>query len=134
MGYSLDIRQEDEYLHVIVEGDNTLTNVLSYFEEVYGACILYRCSNVLIEQHFTGPSLDTFDIFVVITKNYNKALTLGIRLAFADMNINHDTHRLKFAENLANIRGVNVRVFYERNIQEMIDWLCKKKNGGAVIF
>jgi hypothetical protein len=122
MSYSLNIEFKEKYIHVTVNGENTLVNVLSYFEKIYEACIQHRCSNVLIEEHLTGPSLDTFDIFIVITKNFNKAKTLGIRLAYVDMNTEHSKRGLKFAENLAHIRGVNVRLFYY-NTGEAVAWL-----------
>lgn len=113
ISYSLNIELKEQYLHVSVTGENTLANVLSYLEKVYGACIQHRCSKVLIEEHLTGPNLDTFDIFVVITKNFSKAKTIGLRLAYVDLNTQHSKRGLKFAENLAHIRGVNVKLFYE---------------------
>lgn len=122
MSYTLNIELKDPYIHVTVNGENTLANVLSYFEKIYAACIQHRCSNVLIEEHLTGPNLDTFDIFVVITKNFSKAKSIGLRLAYVDMNTEHSKRGLKFAENLAHIRGVNVRLFYY-NTEEAIAWL-----------
>ena len=127
MGYSLNIEQRGEYLHATVSGECTLVNVLSYFEEIYGACILYRCSNVLIEENLSGQNLDTFDIFVVITKNYQRLKNINVRLAYVDLNAKHDIERLKFSENLAHIRGINVKVFYEYNLQKMIAWLLDKE-------
>ncbi len=127
MSYSLNIEHKEDYLHVSVYGECTLANVLSYFEEVYGACILYRCSNVLIEQHLTGPNLDTFDIFVVVTKNHNSAKNIGLRLAFVDTHTKHDAQGLRFGENLAQIRGVNVRVFYTYEPHKMVEWLLSKE-------
>lgn len=122
MSHSVNIEFKEQYLHVTVNGENTLANVLSYFEQIYAACIQYRCSNVLIEELLTGPNLDTFDIFVVITKNFNRAKTLGLRLAYVDMNTEHSKRGLKFAENLSHIRGVNVRIFYY-STEEAIAWL-----------
>ena len=78
---------------------------------------------MLIEDHMVGPKLDSYDIFVVISKNVYKAKTVGLRLAFVNMNTVHDTHGLKFGENLAHIRGMNVRVFYDSNTPEMVAWL-----------
>jgi len=97
--------------------------VLSYFEEIYGACIIYQCANALIEENLNGPNLDTFDIFVVIIKNYVRAKAIGLRLAFVDLNTNHDKQGLKFGENLAHIRGVNVRLFDTNNEKVMVAWL-----------
>ncbi len=122
MSYTVNIEFKENYLHVVVNGKNTLENVLSYFEKIYDACIQYRCSNVLIEEHLTGPNLDTFDVFVVITKNFHKAKTIGLRLAYVDMNTEHSKRGLKFAENLAHIRGVNVRLFYCKT-DDAVAWL-----------
>jgi hypothetical protein len=122
MSYSLNIEFKEQYLHAIVSGENTLANSLSYLDEIYNACIQYRCSNVLIEEHLAGPSLDTFDTFVVVTKNMSRAKTIGVRLAFLDMNTEHSKRELKFGENLAHIRGMNVRLFFD-NTQEAVDWL-----------
>ena len=122
MDYSLNIEMKERYLHVTVKGENRVTNVLSYLEKIYEACIEHRCSNVMIEELLTGPSLDTFDIFIVITKNFSKAKSIGLRLAYVDMNTEHSKRGLKFAENLAHIRGVNVRVFYY-GTEEAIEWL-----------
>lgn len=122
MSYTINIELKDQYIHATINGENTLANVLSYFEKIYAACIQHRCSNVLIEEHLTGPNLDTFDIFVVITKNFSKAKSIGLRLAYVDMNTEHSKRGLKFAENLAHIRGVNVRLFYY-TIEEAIAWL-----------
>lgn len=125
MSYSLTIELKEQYLHATVSGENTLINVLSYLNKIYEACISNRCSNVLIEEHLTGPNLDTFDIFVVITKNFSKAKSISLRLAYVDLNTEHNKRGLKFAENLAHIRGVNVRLFYERT-DETIAWLLGK--------
>ncbi|MDP1678246.1 MAG: hypothetical protein Q8L88_15420 [Bacteroidota bacterium] len=126
MNYSLNIDNKGEYLHVIARGENTLANILSYFEEVYEACILNHCFNVLIEHHLNGKSIDTFDIFVVITKNYARAKTIGLRIAFISLNSERDTQGLKFGENLAHIRGMNVRLFHTYNKEEMVVWLLGK--------
>ncbi len=111
MSYSLTIELRDTYLFCSVTGENTLKNVLSYLDEIYAACIQHHCTDVVIVEDLKGANLDTFDIFVVITKNFTKALSLGVRLAYVDNNIEHSKRGLKFAENLAHIRGVNVRLF-----------------------
>ena len=126
MSYAINIEFKEHYLHVTVKGENTLANVLSYLNEVYDACIQYRCSKVLIEEFLTGPGLDTFDIFVVITKNFPKAKSIGLRLAYSDMNPEHNKRGMMFAENLAHIRGVNVRLFSD-DIHHAVAWLLEDK-------
>lgn len=126
MSYTVNIEYKGEYLHVIARGENTLANALSYFEEIYEACILYRCPKVLIEHHLDGRGIDTFDIFVIITKNYARAQNIGLRIAFISLNSHHDTQGLKFGENLAHIRGMNVRLFHSLDIDKMVTWLLEK--------
>lgn len=127
MSYNLKIDFKEQYLHVTAKGQCSLTNILGYIDEVYEACLKFRCSKVLIEEHMIGPGLDTFDIFVVITKNYTRAKSIDLRLAYIDVNPEHNMQGMKFAENLAHIRGVKVRFFTELNNQEMVDWLLKKE-------
>lgn len=122
MSYSLNIEFKEQYLHITVNGENTLANSLSYLDKIYKACIQYRCSNVLIEEHLTGPTLDTYDTFVIVAKNIHRAKTIGARLAFMDKNAEHSKRELRFGENLAQIRGLNVRLFFD-NTQEAIGWL-----------
>ncbi|MBI2427577.1 MAG: hypothetical protein HYV29_02025 [Ignavibacteriales bacterium] len=125
MDYTATIEFKETYLHVQVTGKNTLENVLGYFNEIYAACLRHQCGNVLIEETLAGPNLDTFEIFEVITKNFNKAKTIGARLAYVDLNTAHNKRGLKFAENLAHIRGVNVELFYDT--QTALRWLLNNK-------
>lgn len=113
MSYRATIEFRETYLHVNVIGNNTLENVLAYLNEVHAACLKYQCSNVMIEENLTGPALDTFEVFEVVMKNFNKALLIKLRLAYVDLNTEHDKRGVKFAENLAHIRGVNVELFYD---------------------
>ncbi|MFZ4619850.1 MAG: hypothetical protein ACOYNS_04770 [Bacteroidota bacterium] len=126
MSYSVEVEQKEEYLHAFVNGESTLANVNASFNEIYGACILYRCNNVLVENHLAGKSLDSMEMFDFIKKNYVKANSLGMRIAFIDMVREHDLKALKFGENLALISGVNIRLFTELNEDEMVSWLLER--------
>lgn len=121
MKYTLHIEFTGTHIHAAVSGENTLENVLGYLDEIYVACMKHQCSSVLIEENLTGPNLDTFEIFEVIIKNFSKATSIGLRLAYVDLNLEHSKRGLKFAENLAHIRGVNVRLFYDP--ETALKWL-----------
>lgn len=125
MNYAVTIDIKGDYLYVTVRGDNTLENVLKYMDEIYLACLEHKVYSVLIEEHLTGPNLETFDVFEVVIKNFSRALTLGLRIAYVDLNADHSKRGLKFAENLAHIRGVNVRLFYDS--AEAVRWLTESK-------
>lgn len=126
MNCTVDIEQKENYLHAVVTGETSLANANACFNEIYGACIFYRYSRVLIESRLTGPSLDSIEMFDLIKKNYVKANSIGMRIAFVDTVTSHDEKGLKFGENLALISGMTIRLFKELNEQEMIDWLLEK--------
>jgi hypothetical protein len=125
MNCTVDIEQKENYLHAVISGENSLANANASFNEIYGACIFYRCSKVLIESHLSGASLDSIDMFDLVKKNYVKANSIGMRMAIVDMVTSHDVRGLKFGENLALISGMNIRLFKELNEQEMVSWLME---------
>ncbi|KAB2923739.1 MAG: hypothetical protein F9K22_08235 [Bacteroidetes bacterium] len=129
MDVSVTIERKEQYLRVIVSGENTLTNVLAYMDEIYKACLTQNVNHVLIEERLTGPNLDTFDVFEVVIKNFGRARTLGLRIAYVDLNADHSKRGLKFAENLAHIRGVNVAVFTDTETAN--PWLLQDLPGCA---
>jgi len=123
--YTLTIDFNGKYLHATISGQNTLENVLQFFDEVYDACLKYQCNTLLIEENLTGPNLNTFEVFEVILKNFQRALLLNVRIAYVDLNTEQSKRGVKFAENLAHIRGVNVRLF--DNTQEAVHWLLSNE-------
>ncbi len=126
MNCTVDIDQKENYLHAIVKGETSLSNANACFNEIYGACIFYRCSKVLIESHLQGASLDSIEMFDLVKKNNVKANSIGMRIAIVDMVTDHDMRGLKFGENLALISGMNVRLFKDLNAPAMIEWLSEK--------
>lgn len=127
MDVSVTIEKKDQYLRVHVTGENTLANVLAYMDDIYRTCLTQSVNHVLIEEHLTGPNLDTFDVFEVVIKNFGRARALGLRIAYVDLNADHSKRGLKFAENLAHIRGVNVAVFTDT--ETAIPWLLQDLPG-----
>ncbi len=126
MNCTVDIDQKENYLHAIVKGETSLSNANACFNEMYGACIFYRCSKVLIESHLQGASLDSIEMCDLVKKNNVKANSIGMHIAIVDMVTDHDMRGLKFGENLALISGMNVRLFKDLNAPAMIEWLSEK--------
>ncbi len=124
--WSVDIDQKLNYLHAVVNGESSLSNANACFNEIFGACVFYRCSNVLIESHLTGSSLDSMEMFDLVKKNHVKANSIGMRIAIVDMVTDHDEKGLKFGENLAIISGMNIRLFNNFNEPDMVAWLLEK--------
>ncbi len=126
MNCSVDIEQKDHYLHAVITGEKSLVNANACFNEIFSACVFYRCSNVLIESRLQGMSLDSIEMFDLVKKNYVKANSIGMRIAVVDTVSDHEHRGLKFGENLALISGVNVRIFDEPSDPEIITWLNDK--------
>jgi hypothetical protein len=124
MKYALHIENKNSYLHFRVEGDNTIETVRKYFAEVYHSCREQGMNLVLIEENLQGPNLDIYDVFDIVIHYIGKAQSFGLRLAFVDLNHEHDKRGVKFAQNLAQLNKVDVQVFF--NTTEALAWLLKK--------
>jgi hypothetical protein len=126
MLYSLTVERKPEYLHVKVTGDNTPQTVLKYLTEVHNACSTHKCSDVLIEENLEGPSLEISDIYAVISERSKNVHPVVDRIAYVDVNGDHDSSRMKFAETVAVNRGVNVRIFAD--VREAANWLTSTRD------
>ncbi|MFA6469672.1 MAG: hypothetical protein WCW35_12295 [Bacteroidota bacterium] len=123
MSYTIHITYHPQYLHAMVEGDNSAKNVDRYFTDIQHAIGEHRCTNVLIEERLTGPGLDPFDIFEVIRTQARFARSHQLRIAYVDLNKDHHRTTVAFGENLANILGVNIKVF-STSLEAMV-WLTR---------
>jgi hypothetical protein len=126
MPYSITISFNQNYIHALVEGSNTIKNVAQYLSDIQKAVVEHSCTTVLIEDHLDGPGLDTFDLFEIIRTQARYARDHKLRLAYVDLNKDHHRTTVAFAENLANILGVNVKVFSTAG--EAKEWLVPAKS------
>lgn len=123
MSHALKVIRKDNYLHVTVTGDNTPDDVLGYLGEVRNACIEHSCPSVLIEENLRGPSMETLELFLIVAKAAQPSPSVR-RIAYVDVNPEHDLDRMKFAETVAVNRGMQVRVF--ASIPDAEQWLTHK--------
>lgn len=121
MKYTINITLQNNYLHAVITGDNSIKNVDRYLLDIQEAVEQQQCKNVLIEEQLTGPGLDTFDIFDIIRTRARYARDNKLRIAYIDLNRDHHRTTVAFGENLANILGVNVKVFSATS--EAMVWL-----------
>lgn len=121
MDYTITITPSVGYLHAVIHGINTIKNVDRYLTDIRTAIEEQECRNVLIEEQLTGPGLDTFDVFEIIRSHARYARDHKIRIAYIDLNRDHHRTTVAFGENLANILGVNIKVF--TTAEEATDWL-----------
>ena len=121
MKYTINITLQNNYLHAVITGDNSIKNVDRYLLDIQEAVEQQQCKNVLIEEQLIGAGLDTFDIFDIIRTRARYARDNKLRIAYIDLNRDHHRTTVAFGENLANILGVNVKVFSAT--PEAVVWL-----------
>ena len=120
----LTYRAEDGYLHVKVRGQNTAENVGAYLAEVRTACVERSYKAVLIEENLDGPGLPLLKVFELASKGSEDVWRLSLKIAFVDVNPEHDPDNVRFAETVALNRGVNVKVFFD--VEQARQWLVSE--------
>lgn len=122
MSYQLKIIEKPSYLHVIVTGANTMENVVGYLKDLLRECESRQCYNVLIEEQLTGRRLETWDVYQIASDSSAQARGVFRNVAYVDVNSAGDL--MKFAETVANNRGVPMTVF--NTVAEAEQWLAGK--------
>jgi len=122
MAYQLEIVEKPNYLHAVVTGKNTMENVVGYLKDLLKECEARRCFNVLIEERLEGRRLETWDVYQIASDN--SALARGVFRNIAYVDINAGGELMKFAETVANNRGVPMMLF--PTVAEAEAWLATK--------
>jgi len=122
MAYQLKIIEKPTYLHAIVTGANTIENVMGYLQDLLRECEARQIFNVLIEENLTGRRLETWDVYQVASDSSAHARGIFKAVAYVDVNAGGDL--MKFAETVANNRGVPLNVF--ATVAEAEQWLAGK--------
>ena len=122
MSYQIKIVEKPTYLHVTVTGENTLENVAGYLQDIMRECEARQCFNVLIEERLTGRRLETWDVYQIASDN--SALARGVFRAIAYVDVNGGGDLMKFAETVANNRGVPMNLF--ATVADAEAWLAGK--------
>lgn len=122
MPYQLQITEKPTYLHAVVTGKNTLENVTGYLKQLLRECETRQCFNVLIEERLTGRRLETWDVYQIASDHSTLARGFFRTIAFVDVNAGGEL--MKFAETVANNRGVPMRLF--STVAEAEAWLASQ--------
>ena len=122
MAYQLEIVEKPNYVHAVVTGKNTMENVVGYLKGLLKECEARRCFNVLIEERLEGRRLETWDVYQIASDN--SALARGVFSNIAYVDINAGGELMKFAETVANNRGVPMMLF--PTVAEAEAWLATK--------
>ncbi len=120
MSYQLQVIEKPTYLHAIVTGSNTLENVTGYLQALLRECEARQLFNVLIEERLTGRRLETWDSYQIASDN--SALARGVFRLISYVDVNAGGDLMKFAETVANNRGVPMNLF--ATVAEAEAWLA----------
>jgi len=124
MAYDMKVIREDDYLHVVVTGDNTPADVVGYLDAIRKTCAEQDLCRVLIEENLTGPPFGTTEVYDVVSAS-SVGVAPNVRsIAFVDVNPEHNFASMEFAETVAVNRGVNVKVF--RDVPSAREWIRRQ--------
>jgi len=119
--YEFIVEERPGYLYAIARGDRTEENTLRALIDVGEACRRLNRQDVLLEMALLGPSLDMTSILKVISER--SAMGARLRKVAYFETAPGKPGRAGFAETVAINRGVNVRLFTERDAA--IRWLLE---------
>jgi hypothetical protein len=122
MSYEMTLTEKPGYLHAIVSGPNTLENVTMYLQELHRACEARGINRVLIEERLTGRRLETWDVYQIAAEGSQKGAGKFEAVAYVDVHASGEL--MKFAETVANNRGIPMSLF--TNVADAEAWLKKK--------
>lgn len=121
MDYQVDIEDRGTYLHARVRGPNTPQVTRKYLDELDERCAALGRRGLLIEEHLVGPSLSTMDIFRIASDVQGDRRPYPWAVAFVDVSEHRSPTKLRFAEDVAVNRGVNLRVF--ERVEDAEKWI-----------
>jgi len=119
MPYIIAFEETPEYLHARVTGERTPKNLLRYLEDSLAATVASGRSMVLLEMHFTGPSLSSSALVNAISLVVPDAMKLK-KVALVEAAGGDPA--MSFAETVALNRGVNAKLFH--SVGEAAQWLA----------
>ena len=120
MSYKLTVSEKPTYLHIRVMGQNSPQTVRAYLAEIHALCVQGNYSAILIEEDLQGPGLRLMEIFDIASKSSEWAWSPR-RVAYVDVNKEHSSSDMKFAETVARNRGRDIRLF--ESVEDAEEWL-----------
>jgi hypothetical protein len=122
MSYQFTVEQRPTHVHTKVVGERTPANTLRFLRDSCAACVSGGHQAVLLEMHFSGPSLTTASVFEVVASQVYDAVKLR-KIAYVEGSVD-DAAMPAFAVDVAVNRGVNVRLF--RDVASAASWLAEE--------
>jgi hypothetical protein len=127
MNCKLTFTEKPSYLHIVVTGQNSVENVVQYFDEIYRECKARKSSRILIEERLDGPRLGIADVFQIVEDLSKRVKGMFKNVAYVDVKAPSDL--MKFAEDVAVNRSVPLAVF--STLAQAEKWLTSENNESA---
>lgn len=121
--YAFSAERKTGYLHVRVSGENTRDTVARYVADTLEACRAHGTQRVLVEENLAGPSLSQMTMYGLVADHATGSAPPGVTIAYVDVNPEHDSDRLRFAETAARNRGFLLHLF--ATVREAEEWLAE---------
>lgn len=121
MSYTMDVEARHGYLFLSVTGENSIEPVNGYLAEARAVCLERQCFNLLIVENLSGPSLKLSDIYSLVAGRSEQAARIISRIAYVDINHQHNPSDMEFAEDVAVNRGIAIKVC--PTVQAAEEWL-----------
>ncbi len=122
--YHISIEQKEHFLFCRVTGNNTVENVIHYLNDIHDAMERHHSKKVLIEENLTGPSLNLLKMYQIIHAARKTVLALPHKIAYVDINPDHNLASLRFAETVAFNRLIKMKLF--TSVEQGEQWLQKE--------
>ncbi|MDI6742058.1 MAG: hypothetical protein QMD11_04885 [Smithella sp.] len=123
MAYTITVIHKQDYVHFIVEGENTLENTINYLMEIHEESVAKKYKRILIEERLEGPLLGTMDIYDIVSKASQDFFGSFSAIAYVDIQI--DSKTINFIENLGVNRSLPLHAF--STVEKAEKWLISKK-------
>ena len=120
MSYEINFKQEHNYLHATVTGQNSEQAVNRYLEQVMREALVNKVRRLLIEERLEGPRLDTTSVFGIAAEGSVKYRAVAWqKIAYVDIYVEDSS--MKNVEAVASNRGMPLRIF--STVAEAAQWL-----------
>jgi hypothetical protein len=127
MNCKLTFTEKPSYLHIVVTGQNSIENVVQYFDEIYRECKDRDALRILIEERLEGPRLGITEVFQIVEDLSKRVKGMFKNVAYVDVNARTDS--MKFAEDVAVNRSIPLAVF--STVVQAKKWLTSEDNGST---
>ena len=118
IGKSLSYESRPEYMYFFLEGERTLTNLLSWWQDIYSITKDHNQKKILVDHDFHG-SISHDDVLDFVTELEYKGFKEMV-IALVDKNLETNKH-LQYADAIAQISGFTSKLFNEA--EQAVEWL-----------